>query len=225
MQLAPAAVIIEAVRDIGVLLNLPKLDASADGVNRPRQAQKHIARLRLNPVQRALDFAGQGHFAQALTIDRLVQAERQAGVRARGSDVPHLRFSPLIVTLRRIRVVRMHLNGHLLARGDEFDEQREVNLGSKPDLDAPWPLHRARVQANRPRVAHCYCCSRMNSSMRSSPRFSSCIDVAYEIRMWRSVPNASPGTTATNFSASSFSENCIAEEMPRPNAVEMLGYA
>ncbi len=54
----------------------------------------------------------------------------------------------------------------------------------------------------------------MNSAIRVSPLSSSSIDVAYEIRMWSFVPNASPGTTATCAFSSSFTEKSIA--VPNP---------
>src|SRR5689334_2281562 len=65
----------------------------------------------------------------------------------------------------------------------------------------------------------------MKRCRRSRPRSNSFIEVAYEMRTWSLVPKASPGTTATNSSASSFSENCSELVMPFLKAALTFGYA
>src|SRR5579862_6024444 len=62
--------------------------------------------------------------------------------------------------------------------------------------------------------------------MRSRPRFSSAIEVAYEIRMWSVVPKPSPGTVATCASRRSLPAKSAAElTPPRPKKAETFGYA
>src|SRR5271166_6200312 len=129
------------------------------------------------------------------------------------------------------------MNLHRQALGGEHKLHQKRKVGFEPDLAdlfvgnrkpgqkircAPHFLEETRGEPDRTVFAHLYR-PVIKRSIRSRPRSSSFIEVAYEIRTCSVVPKASPGTTATCASDKSFSENCSADVMPLRKPTEIFG--
>ena len=124
--LAEAAVVVDAVRRVGILLNLADDDALADGVQRARGDEKDIplvnGYLVADLEQRVIGDA----LLEFLLRDAVLEAIDQRGARLAVDDVPHLRLAVLPLDAHRVIVVRMDLHREVVLRIDELDEQREV---------------------------------------------------------------------------------------------------
>ncbi len=57
VQFARAAVIVQPIRDIGMLLDFAQSKSTADGVNRAGGNEESIAGLHLDPIEQLLDLA------------------------------------------------------------------------------------------------------------------------------------------------------------------------
>src|ERR1039458_4842338 len=235
MQRPIPPVIPQPVSDIGILLDLAQHNPGADRVHRVRRGEIGFPGLHRHPVDELFDLARPRRFPQMVARDWLPKPQRDGRARFRRQDVPHFRFAAWAV----LPIVRMHLHAQPLRCEDQLDQQRQIAFGQEPGFAdglrrvwkpwgqarrAPHLLPKRRRETNG--LVHNYEFFTMNPCRRSRPRASSFIDVAYEIRMCRSVPNASPGTTARCTSASSRSASCCILPIPfLPSTTPTFGYA
>jgi len=93
MQLTRAAVIVEPVGDIAILLDLAERETGANSVHRACGHKERIARLRRTPVQQLFDLARERRGAHALARERPLETQRQARPRLSPQHVPHFRLA------------------------------------------------------------------------------------------------------------------------------------
>src|SRR5258708_36040366 len=108
MQLARAAIIVQPVGDVGILLDLAEGDPGADGVNRARWNEVGLARTNRNPAQPLLDLSAQRRRPQRFFADRPREAEGDTRSLLRPQNVPHFRLADAALA------VRMDLHGEVL---------------------------------------------------------------------------------------------------------------
>ena len=88
MQFARAAVVVEAIGHVAVLLDLDQADAGADGVDRPRRDVEEIARFDPVPFEQVLDPAIERSGTQFLLAHRFAQADAKPRVAVSRDDQP-----------------------------------------------------------------------------------------------------------------------------------------
>ena len=128
MQFARAAVVVEPIGDVGVLLDFTQREPAADGVNCAGGDEKSVARLHFHPVQQLLDFAAQRCRSQTLAADWFPKSDGELRARIGAQDVPHFGFPARILVRGGEIVVGMHLHRQALGSEDKLHQQREIGL-------------------------------------------------------------------------------------------------
>ena len=127
---AQAAVVVDAVGDIGRLLDFCDEAAAADGVDAPGRQEEDISGMYIVAGQDIGDGAV-GHFGGVLLRSYLFgEAGQEVGAFIGRYNVPHLGFSLGAVVPRGGQfVVRVHLDGQVRECIDKLDEQGEFVAG------------------------------------------------------------------------------------------------
>ncbi len=139
MQLARAAVVVEAVGDVGVLLDLDDRAAAADRMHRVGRDVEEVAGPDRVPHEHVLDRAVERRAAHRFGVDRLPEADSQ---RRPGFGVDHQPAFLLALAAEThrlgLRVGRVHLDRQLVAGEQVLDQQlRQVRRRHEPDLTDP----------------------------------------------------------------------------------------
>jgi hypothetical protein len=136
VEFAGAAVVVEAVGDVGDLLDFAEDEAGADGVDGSGGDEERLAGGDGAPVEEGLDFAREGGLAEASGWDGFAKAEGDGSARFGAEDVPHFGFAEGRFVAGGEGVVGVDLDGEFFAGEEEFDEQRKgraFGVG-EPDL-------------------------------------------------------------------------------------------
>ena len=111
MERARSAIVVDAIADVGILLNLSEQNALAYRVNRSRRNKNHVAAPRRNSVkhfkERIVFYAGDKFFLRNFFIEAAIQLGIFGGV----EDIPHFAFAELLFMNQRVRVGRVNLQG------------------------------------------------------------------------------------------------------------------
>ena len=135
-----AVVVVHAIGEVGVLLDLAEHHTRADCVHRAGGNEDGFAGLHWQMLYTVLRRALQDGLAERLARHARLQAHHHLCAWPRGNGVPHLRFAdPACVrfVFPRVVVVRVHLHRELFFGEDEFHQQREVWL---PRQTRPGPF-------------------------------------------------------------------------------------
>ncbi len=134
MQVAQLAVrsapriVVDAVRRIGILLDLREEDAAPDGMERARRNHDGIARLHLDAAHDVQEHVLLDAAAALLSRDLLLETVDDLRPRLSIEDVPHLHLAVLALVLEGVAVVGMHLHREIVVRVDELDQKREIRI-------------------------------------------------------------------------------------------------
>src|SRR5260221_12000861 len=90
MQLAWAAVVVEPIGDVGVLLELQERNAAADRVDRTRRHHEEVSGANRPPVHQLLDRAIERSGAELGRRNGVLQSETEGRAGFRVEDVPAL---------------------------------------------------------------------------------------------------------------------------------------
>ena len=123
---ADAAVVVNAVGHVGVLLYLGHHDALADGMQRARRDKKAIPLVHRHGVQnlrQGVVFDALGKF---LFADLMVKAIVQKGVRLTIQHVPHLSLAVLVLIFQCVLIEGVYLDGQIVPCIDKFYQNREL---------------------------------------------------------------------------------------------------
>ena len=134
MELARAAVIVEPVGEVDILLDLDQRDAAADGVDRAGGRIEEVALRRRPPIEQAFDAAVERGLAERRPGNFAGQAEPDHGVRLGVDHVPGFVLAAGIASGAGGRVVRVDLDRQPLGGEQIFDEQRGIVRRLEPDL-------------------------------------------------------------------------------------------
>ena len=124
---ADAAVIVDAIGQVGALLHLGHHQPRADGVHRARRDEEAIARLRRNPVQQlsqGVIFNCGPHLCQRRFA---LKAVIDARALARVEHEPHFALSQRMLEFPRVCVVGVYLHGERSGRVDQLNQQRKCS--------------------------------------------------------------------------------------------------
>ena len=127
---AQAAVVVDAVGDVGRLLDLCDEAAAADGVDASGGQEEHVSGMHVIAGQHIGDGAV-GHFGGVLFRGNLLgEAGQQVGSLIGRYHIPHLGLSlGAVVALGGQFVVGMHLDGEVREGVDELDQEGEFVPG------------------------------------------------------------------------------------------------
>ena len=132
MQLARLAVqsrtvvVVDAVGDVGGLLDLGKVATAADGVDAAGGQEEDVAG-RDGMLRQHIGDAVLLHQADVVVWrNLLLEAGDQFRAGLGADHVPHFRLAVAAVALRGQLVVRMDLDAEVALRIDELDQQREL---------------------------------------------------------------------------------------------------
>src|SRR6185312_10293823 len=109
MQFPGAAVIIQTVRDVRVLLYLADRYARADRMDCSGRHKNKIALVNGAPVQESFDLAARGNTSQFLRRHRLFETKRDLRSCSGFNHVPGFRLTEAMMMLPCILVARVHL--------------------------------------------------------------------------------------------------------------------
>ena len=127
---AQAAVVVDAVGDVGRLLDLGDEAAAADGVDASGREEEHVAGMHVVAGQHLGDGAVRDALLVFLGRDFLGHAGEQVRARLRIDHIPHFGLSlGAVVPHGGQLVVRMDLHGQVGEGVDELDQQRELVAG------------------------------------------------------------------------------------------------
>ena len=122
---ADAAIIVDAIGQVGALLHFGHHQPRADGVHRARRNEEAIARLRRNPAQQlgqGVVFNRGAHLRQRRFA---LKAVIDARALARIEHEPHFALSQRMFEFPRVCVVGVHLHGERPGRVDQLNQQRK----------------------------------------------------------------------------------------------------
>ena len=128
----PAFEIVNTVRYIGRLLDLGQENPPPDGVYPSRRQEKTIAPVDGFAVQDLLQTSRVEILQVFLPGDRPGKARHQAGSRIGVQHIPHLGFPAQQPFAAGRLVVRVHLDGQIVLRTDELDQQRKIGPTVRP---------------------------------------------------------------------------------------------
>src|SRR6185369_684268 len=136
MQLARAAIIVKAIGEIDILLDLDQRQAGANRMNRAGRRIEDIAGFHRLPEQLVLNRSVERRLAKLLTRHHLAHAKADNRVRFGGEDHPSLILSAPIAGRMRGSIVGMNLHRELLAGEEIFDQQFRIVAARilEPDL-------------------------------------------------------------------------------------------
>src|SRR5579863_735193 len=97
MKLARAAVIVEPISDVGMLLDFAQREAAADGVDRAGRDEERIACFHLYPVEQSFDLTADRNFAQSLGADGFAETDGETRTRFGAHHTPHLSLAARIL--------------------------------------------------------------------------------------------------------------------------------
>ena len=123
--LSEAAVIVNSVGRVGILLNLGKKYTLANCVHCARFDEKNIALLDLNPVADIHHCVALSGFFELLNGNIAVKAENKLCVRLTVENVPRLGLSEFALNPHCIFVVGMNLNRKISFGVDKLYKQRK----------------------------------------------------------------------------------------------------
>jgi len=134
MQLACAAIVIETVCDIGILLYLCQGDACANGMYRSSGDVPGFARDGGHPAKFVHYAAVLAGAAKLFRGEIGFQAHSQFGIGLGFENVPHLGFASAAgLQFGGLGVIGVDLDGEVFRREEELDEEGALGLG-EPDL-------------------------------------------------------------------------------------------
>ena len=123
MQFTVAAVIVEPVGQIDILLDLDQRQPAADGMDGAGRRIDEVAGFDRLPVEQMLDRAVQRSSAQFVLAHRLFGAERDGRAGLSGKDQPRLVLAARIARALRLGVGGVDLHRQMLAGEQIFDEK------------------------------------------------------------------------------------------------------
>ena len=92
MQFARAAVVVEPIGDIGMLLHFAQSQACANGVNRSGGNEECVAGFDVDPAQQVFNLTAQRRLAQPVPRNGLPKSESEPRARIGPQNIPHLGF-------------------------------------------------------------------------------------------------------------------------------------
>ena len=123
---AQTAVVVDAVGDVGVLLDLCHHDALADGVQRAGGDEEAVPLVHRHGVQHV----GQGVILNAalklLLADLMGEAVVEGGTRLCFQHIPHLGLAVLVLVLQSVFIGGVHLNGQVFFGINELCQNGEL---------------------------------------------------------------------------------------------------
>ena len=124
MQFSRTAVVVQAIRDVAVLLHFDKGEAAADGVDGAGRHEVGVAGLR--PAPRDLVLDGAAHRGGARRVGRhgFDEAQADLGVWRGGKHMPRLGLAERLVMRLRVLIVGMHLDREARGREEELQQER-----------------------------------------------------------------------------------------------------
>ncbi len=128
-----AVVIINAVGEIGLLLNFAEHQARADGVHGAGGDEDGVARADRNSFETLHDPALRDGVDKILARDPGLESGEDFRAGPRADDVPHFRLAASagdLLVLGRVGVIGMDLHGKFVLRENKFHEQREGTASS-----------------------------------------------------------------------------------------------
>ena len=134
-------VVVDAVGQVGGLLDFSDETAAADGVDTAGRKEKHIPRTDIVACQGIGDAPVLNHLLVLLRSDFLRKTGKKMGPRSGVHDIPHLRLPIESGTVETggQGVIGMDLDGQVALCVDEFKQQREDIGRSGIDLFSDKP--------------------------------------------------------------------------------------
>ena len=123
---AHAAVVVDPVGHVGILLDLGDHDALADGMQGAGGDEEHIALVHRGRVQHLGEGVVLDAALELLFADLMVKPIVQEGAGLAVQHVPHLGLAVLALVLQGILVAGMHLDGQVVLRVDELGQDGEI---------------------------------------------------------------------------------------------------
>ena len=123
---ADAAIVVDAVGHVGVLLHLGDDDALADGVQRARRDEEAVALVYGRGVQNFRQGVVFDALLKFLFGDLMVKAVVEERPRLAVQHIPHLGFAVLVLIFQGVLVGGVYLNGQVALRVDELRQDREL---------------------------------------------------------------------------------------------------
>lgn len=153
MQFARAAIIIQPVSDIAVLLHFEQADSAADRVHRVGRNVEEVSSGPFMPGQHALDGSMERRGSHRLGIDRFAETRGDPRPGLCVEDQPALLLAlPTDALCLCLCVVGMGLDRQPLAGEDVFDQQfGEFGRRFEPDFTNPLPAGATNGSGNSSR--------------------------------------------------------------------------
>jgi hypothetical protein len=129
VQLAVAAVVVEAVGEVGLLLTFEEDDAGADGVDGAGVDEDEVAGFDGELIEQRLQSVVVDGGADIFGGDAGAESESDGGAGLGGEDIPTLGLAAGVAGGLGESVVGMDLHGELVVGKDEFDEERKFGEG------------------------------------------------------------------------------------------------
>ena len=121
-----AAVVVDAVGDIGVLLDLGHHDALADGVQCAGRDEEAVALVHGHGIQHLGEGVVPDAAGKLFLADRVGEAVVKGGTRLGFQHVPHLGLAVLVLVLQCVFVGGVHLNGQVFFGVNKFCQNGET---------------------------------------------------------------------------------------------------
>ena len=122
----PSIIIIQTIRDIGILLDLRQQNSTADGVNGSARDIKNVAGANGDFLQQRCDGTLIQRLFECFLCHGFSQTVIDIGTLSTTQDIPHFAFSGFFTVFMRHRVIGMDLNGERLRGINPFDQQGKI---------------------------------------------------------------------------------------------------
>jgi len=133
MQFPAAAVVVQAIGDVGALLDLTDRQSGTDGMDGAGWDEEGVSWSGGVPFQQMFDLTVEGGCAGFLFGDGFPESSGNFRAGFRRQHVPHLGLARGIVVEPSVLVIGMNLYGEIFAGEEEFHQQGHFG-GFKPDF-------------------------------------------------------------------------------------------
>lgn len=123
---AHAAVIVHAVRHVGILLDLRDDDPLADRVQRAGGNEEHVTLVHRRSVQHLGEGVVLDPALKFLTTDLVIKPVIEERARLTVENIPHFRLAVLVLVFERVLVGRMDLNGQVALCVNQLGEDGKI---------------------------------------------------------------------------------------------------
>src|SRR6476469_10374565 len=138
VQLARAAVVVEAVGEVDVLLEFQQRYAAADCVDGAGRHEEQVAAANWFPIHQVLDRSIERRRPELVLPDVAPQAQRDGGAWFGVENVPAFALAAGEAAGPRIRIVGVDLNRQTFAGEQIFEEQGQFAAAREPDFPNPF---------------------------------------------------------------------------------------